>query len=342
MTSAMKKIFLALILLVSICFHLPAQTRIVGHRGYHTTGDSYENTVSALRNCQRLGVYAMEFDVNMTSDDSLVVYSDGKKRGYFNMYTGKVVVKPTYSHAWVFSDGLASVDDEGYIKFIDTTGEVVFGTRVPYRHGMEGCVFHNNYCVMEDVRGDSVGLIDKQGDWELMPSYSSILPVDSFFVVARGREQAVLDASLSSVIPFMEASFTIYGDGIEATMGDHTIRTYSLHGEMTDSFKITDTGHLIYDTDEITYMTSQESYEYDEEGKMTGKTKNGDQSVKQAIANCRQYQAEYGWYGLLSPAGTIITPPDYSSITAIGRDLYLCKDAHGNGVILNDKGKRMK
>ncbi len=74
MNASMKKIILALIPLISICFHLPAQTRIVGHRGYHSTGDSYENTVSALRNCQRLGVYAMEFDVNMTSDDSLVVF----------------------------------------------------------------------------------------------------------------------------------------------------------------------------------------------------------------------------------------------------------------------------
>ena len=74
MKTSIKKIILMLIPLISICFHLPAQTRIVGHRGYHSTGDSYENTVSALRNCQKLGVYAMEFDVNMTSDDSLVVF----------------------------------------------------------------------------------------------------------------------------------------------------------------------------------------------------------------------------------------------------------------------------
>lgn len=31
--------------------------------------------------------------------DSLVCYSDGEKRGYFNMYTGDVVIKPQYSHA---------------------------------------------------------------------------------------------------------------------------------------------------------------------------------------------------------------------------------------------------
>lgn len=57
--------------------------------------------------------------------DSLVCYSDGEKRGYFNKFTGQPVIKPQYDHAWVFSDGLAAVDDDGWIKFIDATGKVV-------------------------------------------------------------------------------------------------------------------------------------------------------------------------------------------------------------------------
>lgn len=37
----------------------------------------------------------------------------------------------------------------------------------------------------------------------------------------------------------------------------------------------------------------------------------------QAIAGCMCYQAEQGWYGLMSPDGQIITSPSYSAITAI-------------------------
>ena len=48
-------------------------------------------------------------------DDSLVCYSNGDARGYFNMLTGEIAIKPQYKHAWVFSDGLASVDDNGKI-----------------------------------------------------------------------------------------------------------------------------------------------------------------------------------------------------------------------------------
>ena len=51
--------------------------------------------------------------------DTLVCFSDGKKRGYFSKNTGKVIIEPKYVHAWVFSDGLASVEEDGYIKFFD-------------------------------------------------------------------------------------------------------------------------------------------------------------------------------------------------------------------------------
>lgn len=54
-------------------------------------------------------------------NDSLVCYSDGKLRGYFSKYTGNVIIQPRFKHAWVFSDGMASVVENGAVKFIDCT-----------------------------------------------------------------------------------------------------------------------------------------------------------------------------------------------------------------------------
>ena len=272
-------------------------------------------------------------------EDSLVVYSDGKKRGYFNKYTGEVVIKPRYKHAWVFSDGLASVEEDGYIKFIDTSGELAFDPHIPYKKGMNGFVFHHGLCIMEDDRGGGTGLVDKQGKWVMPPVYSSIEITDSFFVVGKESEQAVLAANLSTVIPFINASLTVCRNEIEATMSDHTIRTYNLRGELTDDNKITETELLLYDTGNIVYTAS---YEYDEEGKVINKTEGTNPTMQQAVAHCKRYQAEYGWYGLLSAEGTIVSPPLYSTIKAIGVDQYLCKDGHGNGIILNDEGQRIK
>ena len=99
--------------------------------------------------------------------DSLICYSDGEKRGYFNMFTGKPVIKPKYDHAWIFSDGLAAVDDDGWIKFIDADGKVAIDLKIPYIPGSEGYVFHNNHCVLNNDRLDRFGMIDKQGKWVL-------------------------------------------------------------------------------------------------------------------------------------------------------------------------------
>lgn len=59
-------------------FPVAAQPKIVAHRGFYMTEGSYENTVSSLANAQKLGVDGVEFDVNMTADDSLIVFHGPK------------------------------------------------------------------------------------------------------------------------------------------------------------------------------------------------------------------------------------------------------------------------
>lgn len=61
------------------------------------------------------------------------------------MYNGEVVIEPKYSYAWIFSEGLASVDDNGWIKFIDSSGETVIVLNIPYIPVTEGYLFHYNW-----------------------------------------------------------------------------------------------------------------------------------------------------------------------------------------------------
>ena len=73
----MKKLFLTIGFAAGTLM-LAAQPQVVAHRGFHAAEGSWENTVSSLRNAQKLGVYGVEFDVNMTADDSLIVYHGPK------------------------------------------------------------------------------------------------------------------------------------------------------------------------------------------------------------------------------------------------------------------------
>lgn len=271
-------------------------------------------------------------------DDSLVCYSNGKKRGYFNMFTGKTVIKPQYEHAWIFSEGLASVVDHGWIKFINHSGQVVIDPMIPYFDGSDGYVFHNGYCVIHNNRRNRVGLIDKQGNWILKAEYFSIEPCDTFWIVSNGKEQSVLTRNLQTIIPFTAGKFWLYDGKFTAKMADHTMRSYNLHGEVIEDFYISNIENLTYDTSDLRYTSTKT---YDENGNMIQETDNTESYFVEAVANCRRYEAEYGWYGLISREGKVLTPPVYTEIIAIDYDLYLCKDDE-NGVLLNGKGEKVK
>lgn len=256
--------------------------------------------------------------------DSLVCYSDGRKRGYFNMFSGKIAIKPKYDHAWIFSEGLASVDDNGWIKFINGKGEVVIDLQMPYLPGSDGYVFHNGYCVVHNDRRDRFGLIDRHGNWVLEPDFFSITPCDTFWIVDNGKEQSVIDYNMQKVIPFMASRIHFCDNTIVATMDNHVIKIFTLKGELIDDF-------CIRDIEKMTYSTLK----VDSNGIMN------EDNIIQAVAKCKRYEAEYGWYGLMTSEGHILTPPLYSDIVAVEKDLYLCQNSDGYGILLDGKGDKV-
>lgn len=272
-------------------------------------------------------------------NDTLICYSDGKRRGYFNMFTGKADIEPTYAHAWVFSEGLAAVEDKGTIKFIDQTGKVVIDKQLTYINGADGYVFHDGYCIVHNDRRDLFGLIDHEGNWVLQPKYMSIENADSMWIVGNGEQEAVLDSKMHEVLPFTDADYELSADGFLATMPDHTLRQYSRQGELLEDFYIQDVDRMTYETNELRY---DKQLVYDEEGNVTGEMDSDEPTYLENVAGNLRYEAESGWYGLMSPDGKVITPPTYTQIKAIAHDVYLCKNSSGVGVILNGKGEPVK
>lgn len=276
----------------------------------------------------------VKWAVRPLGDDSLVCYSDGRKRGYFSKFTGKPVIKPKYNHAWMFSEGLAAVDDGGSIKFIDSTGKVVIDPKIPYVANAEDYVFHNNYCVV--CNGEYYGLLDKQGKWALEPKYYEIKPAVGLWVVKTEEGTSVLDGALDTVIPFTEGSFWVYSDYISVTLLDHTIKRYDRSGALINDFYISNIYYMTYETDEMRYFTVKT---YNEDGSVASESDDTTPRPVENMAKCRCYEAEQGWHGLISADGKVITPPSYRSITAIGYDLYLCIDSGDEGIVLNGKGE---
>ena len=269
--------------------------------------------------------------------DSLAFFSDGEKRGYFHMRDGRLVIKPIYEHAWIFSDGLAAVEVNRRIKFIDTTGTVVIDKGFVYDVYDDGYVFHQGHCAVNDSTGKHMGLIDRNGDWVVPPVYSCISPQDTFWLLTLDNLQGLLSFGMDTVVPLVATSLSLGDTAVEVVFADHTQSTYNLQGELIGANQIRGVEQMMYETREVMYRTN---HDVDEETEIYYGY--DDYTSRKAVATCLKYEAESSWYGLMSPDGKMLTPPSYVSIEAVDKDLYFCETSYGRGVLLNSKGQQVE
>ena len=118
-------------------------------------------------------------------NDSLSVFCSENKRGYYNMYTGEIAIPAQYRRAWVFEEGLAAVQKNGNIGFINHRGETVIDFKFPY-HGnpLSNFVFDDGHCVVADTTG-KCGVIDKTGNWLIHPDYDNISAYKEYAIVTK-------------------------------------------------------------------------------------------------------------------------------------------------------------
>lgn len=303
---------------------------------YHNGGTGKNYVFNSLTKEKTLSDLLWIAEPNGT--DTLVCFNDGTKRGFFNRFTGEVVIPAKYGHAWVFSEGLASVEEDGCIKFIDSTGNVVIDNVTAYRPGMDGLFFHGGYCIVDNEEPESCSLIDKSG-WTVLQGFEAITysSKNVLWRVCKGNEEGVYDKHMNIVIPMMEASMHIGREEICITMPDHTIRKYDVKGCLINDFYISGVRDLKYEKDEIVNrppsinVASNEIIETIDENYRP-----------EAIARHRVYVAGEGYEGLMSRDGHIVTMPLYEYIEAIGDNLYLCTVSNGDKVIVNGKGEIVK
>lgn len=268
----------------------------------------------------------------VTSDDSLAVFSKNGRRGYINRFTGDVAVPRVFTRAWIFSEGLAAVEKEGKLLFIDHSGNVVIDRNLQVGVNPPAYTFKNGYCVMTNPDNEKRGLIDKTGNWVLDAEYDYVFNNEGFWQVEKERRIGLYTADLDSMFPVENSAIYVNDSIIEVRHADtHIAKRYDLAGNIITDFMIDAISNLKYATTELN--DGCQSYENDYiDNQIYG------------IANCQRYFVDggryyYGYYGLISRDGKIITPPIYTGIEAISKNLYLCQP---DGVIINDKGEIVK
>lgn len=195
-----------------------------------------------IKNTQTGEVTAEKIKFDWTSaspNDSLGVFCSDGKRGYYNSYTGKIVVPAQYRRAWIFSEGLAAVQKNGMIGFINRKGEVSIPFKYPY-HGnpLTEYVFKNGHCICADTTG-KCGVIDRQGKWIIQPKYDNIDAYDEYVIASSAgvRKQLTYEEKVIN-------SFVV--DNINALTYTEQERYENREGELVYLDKEVATGLYLY------------------------------------------------------------------------------------------------
>lgn len=302
----------------------PISNRIAFRCNYHTgRGDIYDRIDDK--------VLMRRVDWVITSDDrdSLAVFAKNGKRGYINRYTGEVAIPLRYNRAWIFSEGLAAVELDGRLCFIDHTGQVVIDRGHKVCYADIGYAFRQGYCVMWDSATGKAGLIDRSGDWVLKPEYDYIATNEGFWCVGKEERYGLYTEALEPMFPVENTNISICDGTITVRHADHIARQYDYAGNMLNPFLIDGVESMMYETSEL--RTSSPACEDCYSDEIVSGIAN---RLRYCVSSENWHTSDY--YGLLSRDGRIVTQPLYTSIQAIAPDRYLCQP---DGVILDDQGR---
>ena len=101
--------------------------------------------------------------------DPVVIYNLNGKRGYYDVATRRFITGAEFSHAWIFSEGLAAVakyDKKEYctlVGFINEEGEVVIPFQYEYVKGHD-YMFVDGFAFIPDRWGSGGEVINKAGE----------------------------------------------------------------------------------------------------------------------------------------------------------------------------------
>lgn len=286
--------------------------------------------------------------ISQNEGDSLIAYAQKNRRGYMNLRSRKAtLLDEKYVKIYLFSEGRALAESLDSLYVLDTQMHEVARYKKTDERDTEVNYFHKGYLPMIGENG-KLGLVDTCGVWAIEPQYDKVSwALDEFWLgitnpvmvdEETGKETAPHRIMMDSHLrPVMEGDWTylmVTKDGY-VTVADqnHWQWHYDLNGNVIDDF-------VCKDIQQMTFTTGEKKWLRDSNGGMEYDVKQAD---VEETATLLKYITSEEWEGLMTKEGRIVTPPLFWSITAISKNLYLCKydTSSEHGILLNEKGERV-
>lgn len=131
---------------------------------------------------QKFTLEKLDWVSHCNEDDNIAVYCKNGKRGFYDYNTGKPLTKPLYNRAWNFHESIGAVEMDGYVFFVNAD----FQQALPQKYKIirasdawpEAIRFVQGQCKLA-LTSDSIGVIDKIGNWILEPKYQFVSDLSS-------------------------------------------------------------------------------------------------------------------------------------------------------------------
>lgn len=281
--------------------------------------------------------------------DSLAAYAQKSRRGYFNLRSRKAkLLDPKFIKVYLYSEGRAMAESLDSLYILDPQQRVVASYLKTDERNTEVNTFHKGYFPMIGENG-KLGLIDTCGVWKVDPQYDKVSwALDEFWLgitnpvmvdETTGNQtpphRIVMDSRLRTVLEGDWNYLMVTRDGyITVSDLNHWQWRYALDGTLIDDFVCNSIDQLTYTTGEMVWANTRN---------MGNEAIESRQVDVEETATLLRYTTCEGWEGLMTRDGRIITPPVFWSITAISRNLYLCKydTTSDHGILLNERGERI-
>jgi len=287
--------------------------------------------------------------ISQNDEDSLVAYAQKNRRGYLNLRSRKAtLLDEKFVKVYLFNEGRALAETLDSLYLLDTQMHEVARYCKTAERDTEVNTFHKGYFPMVGDNG-LLGLVDTCGVWAVEPQYDKVSwALEEFWLgitnpvmvdEQTGKEtpphRIVMDSKLRTVIEGDWTYLMVTRNGyITVADQNHWQWHYALDGSVIDDFVCRDVVQMTYTTGEKKWVKDTDSY-------------SDSSPVKQVdveeTATLLKYVTSEDWEGLMTKEGKIITPPIFWSITAISKNLYLCKydTSSEHGILLNERGERI-
>lgn len=258
--------------------------------------------------------------------DSLTVFCDKDgKRGFLNVYTGKIEIQGQYSHAWHFSEGLAAVVGEnGKVGFIDKDNKLVIPMEFDYVPDYD-YLFVRDHCIMIDKATTNVGVIDKEGNVVVPLEYSKIEEASEYYdtwYVGKDDKCGLLGPDMNFIfeVEYDNVDVSALEGSAYLTKGD-VKQLVAFDGTVVEPFVVDTTWPMSY----IVKTHPSEADEY------------------QLHPYLIEFSIDYNKRGVMdSRTGKVVIPALYTDVEMVSKDLILADLGYSEeSILFNTRGEKI-